>query len=141
MSRSGYTDDCDTTWDWVCWRGAVASAIRGFRGQCFLQEMRRALDALPEKRLIAHELVDEYDPAAVCAIGAVGRSRGIDVARVDPEDRDVVAAKFGIPPAMAAEIVYENDEGAGYWTKETPEERFERMREWVERHIRKAEPA
>ena len=57
MSRSGYSDDCDT-WPLICWRGAVASALRGKRGQQFLIELRDALDAMPEKRLIAEQLQD-----------------------------------------------------------------------------------
>lgn len=35
MSRSGYTDDCDG-WQLIMYRGAVASAIRGARGQRLL---------------------------------------------------------------------------------------------------------
>lgn len=46
MSRSGYSDDIDQ-WDLICWRGAVASAIRGKRGQAFLLEMWKAMTALP----------------------------------------------------------------------------------------------
>jgi len=137
MSRSGYSDDLGDTWDHIRWRGAVASAINGFRGQCFLQELRRALDALPEKRLIAHELQDKYDSNTVCAIGAVGRMRGVDMSMIDPEDSERVSGVFGIAEAMAKEIEYENDEGAGYWSKETPEQRYSRMREWVESRIKK----
>lgn len=127
MSRSGYNDDC---WgpELICWRGAVASAIRGARGQAFLHEMLHALAALPERKLIDGELEHE---GAVCAIGAVGKARGIDMTGIDVEDRDRVAKVFGIAPALAAEIVYMNDEA--YWKGvETPEARFERMRKWIE---------
>ena len=134
MSRSGYSDDLEQ-WDLIRWRGAVKSALRGARGQAFLREMLVALDALPDKKLIEGELVDDYDPAAVCAIGAVSRARGLDVTGVDPQDRETVACKFGIAEAMAAEIVYENDEGAGYWSNETAEQRYSRMRKWVEASI------
>jgi hypothetical protein len=72
MSRSGYSDDCDQ-WDMIRWRGAVASSIRGARGQAFLKEMLAALDALPEPKLIAEELESD---GAVCAIGAVGPFAG-----------------------------------------------------------------
>lgn len=130
MSRSGYSDDCER-WDLICWRGTVASAIRGQRGQAFLQEMRVALDRLPEPKLITEEL--EQD-GAVCALGAVGKLRGVDMGDLDPDDRETVAARFGIPHTLACEIFYENDEG-GY--RETPEGRFLRMREWCDRHIRK----
>lgn len=125
MSRSGYSEDC---WgpEYICWRGAVASAIRGKRGQEFLHEMLHALAALAKPELIDGEL--EQD-GSVCALGAVGRSRGIDMSNIDIEDRHKVAATFGIAPALAAEIVYMNDE-ATY--NETPEQRFSRMRKWIE---------
>lgn len=125
MSRSGYSEDC---WgpEYICWRGAVASAIRGKRGQSFLEEMLHAMAALPEHKLIGGYLQHEGE---VCAIGSVGRARGIDMTGIDPEDREEVAMVFGIAPALAAEIVYMNDE-ASY--SETPEERFRRMRHWIE---------
>jgi hypothetical protein len=132
MSRSGYSDDCDDQWEFIMWRGAVKRAMSGARGQAFLKEMLAALDALPEKKLIAHEL--EAD-GAVCAIGAVGKSRGVDMASVDPENSDKVASTFGIARAMACEIAYMNDEGTG---RETPEARYERMREWIKSEIRDA---
>jgi hypothetical protein len=139
MSRSGYSEDLEQ-WDLIRWRGAVNSAIRGKRGQAFLREMLAAMDAMPEKRLIAHELAEpkyieighwglHEGPPLVCAIGSVGEARGIDMSEIDPEDRETVANVFGISPAMVAEIVYENDE-CGHW-KETPEHRFARMRRWV----------
>lgn len=65
MSRSGYTEDCDG-WQLIMWRGAVASALRGKRGQAFLKEMLAAFDALPEKKLTQNTL--EKD-GAVCALG------------------------------------------------------------------------
>lgn len=133
MSRSGYSDDYDgNNWDLIRWRGAVVSAIRGARGQAFLKEMLSALDAMPEKKLIAHELEAKGE---VCAIGAVGARRGVDMSKLDPENREGVAHVFDISEALAAEIVYENDEGV-YWSdKETPERRFARMRAWVEKQI------
>lgn len=133
MSRSGYVDDLDDPWQHIMWRGAVASALRGARGQSFLKEMLQAMDSLPEPKLIARDLVSE---GAVCAMGAVGRSRGADMHALDPEDRGTVAAFFGIAEALAAEIAYENDEGGGYWSKEAPERRFARMRAWIVSHIR-----
>jgi hypothetical protein len=131
MSRSGYSDDYDDydQWQQIMWRGAVASAIRGKRGQAFLREMLAALDALPEQKLIAHNL--EVN-GAVCAIGAVGMARGVDMSKIDPEDYNTVAGKFGIASAMAQEIVYMNDD---WYFSETPEERFFRMRKWVEKQI------
>ncbi len=128
MSRSGYSDDCNQ-WELIKWRGAVKSAIRGRRGQAFLKEMLMALDDLPEKRLIEGDLVADGE---VCALGAVGLKRSIPgILDIDPYDRETIAGIFGIAPALAAEIMYENDDGAGYWSQETPENRWRRVRDWV----------
>lgn len=145
MSRSGYRDDCDQDWDFIMYRGAVASAMRGKRGQAFLKEMLAAMDGMEHKRLIAWELEEPvaevpcshwglFITGGVCAIGAVGEERGVNMADLDPEDADNVAKIFGIAPAMAREIVWENDEAGPH--KETPEQRFERMRKWISGMIR-----
>lgn len=124
MSRACYSDDLGN-WALIRWRGAVASAIRGKRGQAFLREMLTALDALPEKRLISHELEQDGE---VCALGSVGKLRKMDMSNIDPEAYDQVAVAFGIPECLAREIEFENDEGA--W-KATPESRYEYIRRWV----------
>jgi hypothetical protein len=108
------------------WRGAVDRALRGRRGQAFLKEMLDSLDAMPEKMLTTHELEADGE---VCALGAVGRARGMDMKDIDPEDHEDVAAKFGVSHAMACEIMYLNDEFGP--RSETPKERFARMRAWV----------
>lgn len=131
MSRSGYSDDIDDQWGWIRWRGTVASAIRGKRGQAFLTEMLAAMDALPEKKLVAWQLEAE---GQVCAIGSVGRQRGVDMTKLDPEDYSRVAHTFGIADPLAQEIVWMNDEDGPF--KETPEQRFARMRKWVESKLR-----
>lgn len=133
MSRSGYTEDDgdEDQWATIRWRGAVASAMRGKRGQAFLSEVLTAMDALPEKKLVSMEL--EHN-GAVCAIGSVGKARGIDMSGIDVEDYSRVASIFGINEKLAQEIMWMNDD-AGPW-KETDEQRFERMRKWVERNIR-----
>jgi hypothetical protein len=134
MSRSGYSDDCEN-WSLICWRGAVASALKGKRGQAFLLELREAMEAMPEKRLVADVL--EAD-GQFCTIGVLGAKRGINMKALDPDDREGVAAAFGIAPALAAEIVFMNDEGN--WNAETPEQRWVRMREWVESNIQQVTP-
>lgn len=141
MSRSGYSDDCDDNWALICWRGAVKSALRGRRGQAFLRELIDALDALPQPRLISHDLVvaPEYEvigAAEYCALGAVGRQRRLALTEVDPYDRETVAGTFGIADAMAAEIMHENDEGGGYWN-DTPEKRWARVRAWAVANLKK----
>jgi hypothetical protein len=134
MSRSGYSDDIDDNWAAICWRGAVESALRGKRGQAFLKELLAAMDALPEHKLIASELETGGE---VCALGAVGRARNIpNMHDFDPEDHDTIAALFKIPHALACEIMHENDREWAYWRNETPEQRFARMRKWIEGKIR-----
>lgn len=131
MSRSGYSDDCDFDhWAHICWRGAVASAIRGKKGQAFLRELRDALDEMPEKRLIAEELVQEGE---ACALGVVALRRGIDVTEIDAYDHYSIHVPFGISNALAREIIWENDES---WPRpKTPEERWRKVRWWVESQI------
>lgn len=132
MSRSGYSDDCDNI---QLWRNAVDRAISGKRGQAFLKEMLAALNALPDHRLIRGDLRDS--DGGVCAIGAVGASRGVDMSRINQTDPRAVARAFGISMALAAEIEFMNDEADYYWDagEETPEARFQRMRRWVESKI------
>lgn len=131
MSRAGYTDDDSSEYPLALWRGAVMSSIRGKRGQALLKELVAALDTMPEKRLIAHELVSE---GGVCALGAVALARGQDVSWVDPESYEVVAKQFNIAEPLAREIEWENDEGF-YGSAETPENRWARMRAWAVEHI------
>lgn len=130
MSRSGYMDDIDP-WDLIRWRGQVASCIKGKRGQAFLLEMWRAMQALPAHKLTRDELV-EHD-GTVCALGSVGKARGLDMSNLDIEDYDAIAAAFGIPHQLAQEIMFMNDEMYYY---ATPEERFEKMSKWIEANLR-----
>ena len=135
MGRSGYSDGCDG-WDLIRWRGAVASAIRGERGQAFLKEMLAALDALPEKRLIAEALEEDGE---VCAIGSVGRLRGFDMSELDPEEPESIAKAFGVATALVQEIEFINDDDFCYSTI-TPEKRYAYVRKWVAEQIRPPHP-
>jgi hypothetical protein len=146
MSRSGYSDDC-SGWDLICWRGAVKSALSGRRGQAFLIELRDAMDAMPEKRLVTDTLEAE---GQFCTLGVLGAKRGLDMAGIDSHCRESVSQAFGIAEAMAAEIVFENDEHPGHpeqqadgsykWVAESPERRWQRMRKWVDSNIKLVTP-
>jgi hypothetical protein len=150
MSRSGYDDcDCDNQ-SLYLYRANVDRAFDGKRGQAFLKEMLAAMDAMPEKRLISFgfEIAEPRYPGErigdVCALGTVSKSRGIKMPDVDPEDTDyaigeIASKRLGIAECMAREIMYMNDEFHNHRKTETPEERFARMRNWVEKQIRKAE--
>ncbi len=129
MSRSGYSDDIDE-WALIRWRGQVASAIRGKRGQSLLRDLLVALDAMPEKSLTVHELEKDGE---VCALGALGKARQLNMQDVDPDEPDQVAAMFNIATQLAQEIVYHNDEGGMYG--ETTVHRWQRMRAWVAAQI------
>lgn len=129
MSRSGYVDDLDSN-VLNLYRGRVARALRGKRGQAFLREMAAAMDAMPVKELIADDLV--LTTGECCAIGSVFVARGQNVSAVDPEDPAAVAALAGIAPCMAAEIEWMNDE----WSyNETDEQRWRRMRKWIDAQL------
>lgn len=132
MSRSGYTDDCCSEWAMICWRGAVASAIRGRRGQALLRELLEALDAMPEKKLIAHELESD---GQYCALGTVGAKRGLNMSEIDPDEPDQVAAALGVAPALVQEIEYINDEW-GIYPHKDDESRWRRVRQWVQEQIK-----
>lgn len=139
MSRAGYSEDIDE-WAMIRWRGQVASAIRGKRGQKLLSDLLVALDAMPHKALIRHEL--ETEDGEVCALGVVGKARGIDMTEIDPDEPDDVAAAFDIASPLAREIVYMNDERFAYeyirndQAEISPEARWKGMRAWVASHIK-----
>lgn len=134
---------------WWLYEANVRRSFSGRAGQERLREIREALLALPEKRLISRRLADEG--GGVCAIGALALKRGTDAG----EDRAVVvdrlarkiteetadwdsweveeqtlgvASELGVKRTMAIEIGYTNDEPYD----ETPEYRYERVLAWVE---------
>lgn len=135
MSRSGYQYDYEDQYLYL-YRGQVASAIRGKRGQAFLRDALAALDSLTKPKLIAGELVKDGE---VCLLGAVGLYRGVDVQQLaeqwDPEDVAEPAAEvLNIAECLAREAEYINDE-AWFGAPETPEQRWQRVRGWVLSHI------
>ena len=135
MSRSGYTEIDDG--EFCPYRGSVARALRGKRGQAALVKIAEALDAMPVKGLAKGSFQKDCNP---CTLGALAASLGIDMIDVEPavdeygvDDVDAVKVgkRLNIAPAMAREIMYENDDCYG-----TPQERWEYMRKWVAREIR-----
>jgi len=96
------------------------------------REMRTALESMPVKRLVADDLITEEGD--VCAFGALGVARGIDMQNVDPDDPQQVGHAFDVAHQLASEVEYMNDEDGH--PKETPEQRYERMYEWVCSQIR-----
>lgn len=133
MSRAGYSDDLVNTWDLIRYRGAVASAIRGKRGQAFLKETLAAIQSLPTPTLARDSL--QTPTGEVCTLGATFRHRNIDTTEIDPYDYDTVAATLGIVPALVREIAYEND--INY---PLSEQRYDRMQRWLQANIKDHQP-
>lgn len=109
MSRSGYSDDFGDGDPLALgrYRAQVNSAIRGKRGQALLRELLAALDAMPDKRLVAGEL--EAD-GQFCALGVVGQARGMNLATIDTYDVEALGPKFNIAEQLAREIMWVNDD-------------------------------
>jgi hypothetical protein len=120
------------------WYANLRRAMQSKRGQAFLRELLEALDALPQKRLIQGAMERGGE---LCALGAVGLTRGMDLDGLDSRDHDRIANAFGISSMLAQEIAYWNDQGmeacllgltdGGEWTENTPEDRFTFVRAWV----------
>jgi len=141
--RSGYTDELDQK-ELAMWRGQVASAIRGKRGQALLRDCLAALDAMPLKRIIADVLVDGKDD--VCLLGAGGKTRNIpDLDKLDPEEHATLGKLFNVAPCLIQEIEWVNDERTrDKWVgdklvEQTPEERFASVRQWLVENIKPVE--
>lgn len=114
MSRSGYTDDNDDPLAHGRWRQAVKRSLQGKRGQALLRELVQALDAMPDKRLYPGSFATAE--GEFCTLGVLGAKRGTKMDDLldfygDCNTEDV-GLRFGIAPAMAAEIMYLNDEYA-----------------------------
>lgn len=132
MSRSGYNEDYDydNEWSLIRYRGQVASAIRGKRGQALIRDLIEALDAMPEKRLIANEFWN----GEACALGVVAQRKvNIDPMTVDPDDYTRLASLFGVAHQLIQEIEFENDEAMG---RVSPERRWQHMRDWAAKNLK-----
>jgi hypothetical protein len=129
MSRHGYSDQYDGS-QLAMWRGVISSATRGKRGQAFFRSLVAALDAMPEKSLVAGEL--ETQEGAVCALGCLGKARGVDISGVDTEDWGTLGELFDIAPQLAQEVMFINDDGGA----RADENRWKLVRDWAARQIR-----
>ena len=139
-NRSGY-EDADDEWAMIRYRGAVASAIRGRRGQEFLAELVETLDAMPTKELIRDSFSCD---GGVCALGSIYAARGISPPVIDYDEHldplsEEVGLGLGIANALAAEIMDVNDERGP--PLESAEARWQRVRRWVVYRIRQESAA
>ncbi|MGB1013393.1 MAG: hypothetical protein ACPG4T_04600 [Nannocystaceae bacterium] len=133
-SRSGYSDDGwgsrEERWQGIRYRGAVASALRGKRGQKFLRDLIEALDAMPVKKLISGGPVT---PDGCCAMGAVMLLRGLEVSSQYDSLAAQLAEPLDIAEAMAQEIAFENDGDLDYIKSDA--DRWTKMRRWAEGNL------
>lgn len=133
MTRSGYIDDFDEYGLVNLYQANLARAIRGRRGQAFLRDLIAALDAMPEKRLIAGEL--EEEDGAVCALGALRKAKGVALEPLRESDWDALGEAFNVAPMVAQEVMFLNDDDFDYHPNETPEARWLRMRAWAAKRL------
>lgn len=142
MSRSGYSEDGDyDTLQAGRWNAQVASALRGARGQKFLRDLVAALDAMPVKELVSGAL--ETEEGAVCALGCLGRAKGVPLQGLaseewDDSDWDKLSATFNIAPQLAREVMYINDDHDSYYQPVQPDNarRWRDVRDWAAKNIR-----
>lgn len=141
---------------WNLHEASVKRALTSKRGLLVLQDVKRALLALPQRRLIAGALCLEGE---VCLVGAYVAYRKMtkekwttisqaiywlhdDDTYIDPEDGlqtddtewDTARAGelAGMARMMAYEMAYKNDQ---QWDRDSPEQRWQHAIDWVERLI------
>lgn len=130
--RIGYSEDEDYPGQFELWQANCRRSLRGKQGQKELRELRAALLALPEKKLLRGELYDDH--GGVCAIGAYAKHKGLKLSAFPAdEDTDRVGVQGGMPPLVAWKVVEVND--MILERRLTPEERYTRMLAWVEGKI------
>jgi len=137
--RFSYSEDEDFNGQFSLWQANCRRSMKGKKGQAAFRDMRDALLAMPEKRLVSGVLYD--DKGGVCAIGALLRHKGVDLQVLDPEDAtDETGARLAkIPPLVAWKIVERNDVWCdivtGEYSRMTAEERYTAMLAWVEAQL------
>lgn len=129
--RISYSDEENWPGQFELWQANCSRSLRGRSGQEELRQLRDALLALSDKRLIHGSLVDA--DGEVCAIGAYAKHKGLDLQDFDPEDEtDEVGIRAGMPSLVAWKVVEMNDMQFDHLT---PEERYKRMLGWVEAQL------
>lgn len=148
MSRFVPNEDGDAL-DAGRWEKNLRASLEGKRGQRALRELREALLALPEPRLVRGLFTTAEGEC--CTLGALAayrkaRAEGVTITEaakalheaVDPEEGDFhteEGVKAGMSRTMAWHLGYQNDD-AWEWGKASPERRFEGVLGWVCNQIR-----
>lgn len=107
MSRISESDDEDFPGQWALYEANARRALHGKRGHVAIRELRDALLALPEKRLIAGHLSRD---GAVCALGA------LDIYRSTKQGFDPIESMGALQAELAAQFGTEsNEEPTDWW--------------------------
>lgn len=129
--RINYSEDEDFSGQFELWQANCLRSLKGKRGQAELHELRAALLALPDKRLIHGALT--HEDGGVCAIAAYGKHKGVDLEKFDEEfDSDEVGIAGGMPRLVAWKVVEMNDVELDHVTQD---QRYSRMLAWVEQML------
>ncbi len=129
--RINYSDEEDYPGQFELWQANCKRSLRGKLGQQELTELRAALINLPEKRLLLGVLED--GEGGVCAVGAYGKRKGLDLSKFDSDSStDEVGIAGGMPALVAWKVVEMNDVEFDHVT---PEQRYEKMLAWVESQL------
>lgn len=146
MSRMDVYDDYDCESNvYFLWPSVTDRALNGKRGQEALKELESALLALPQPRLLEGKFCDGTE---VCALGALALKRQVQSGVALPEALSEIHRRFEYwdeecdPARFAAEAlkltysvafqVMSKNESLGT----TPEERYQKVLEWVRSWIK-----
>lgn len=159
MSRSGFHEgdiyDNASMLAMYRWGNNFEKSVKGKRGQAFLREIVRVLDAMPVKELEA-DTFEDGQSGCTCVLGEVAKSKGIDLdnsvaqgcgdcEKYDPDceycrengeaDGKYLSKLFNISRTMALEVINENDEAGArrslrqYGPELSPEQKAKADRE------------
>lgn len=133
--------DSDEEFRRGAWDENRRRAFASERGKKALRELRNALAALPERRLLGGQFAeinyeddDSITVGDVCAIGALAKYKGMEFTHYHgSEDFDgfetaEIARSLGMTYVMGYTIAYRNDE---IYEHETPSERWWLMYGWL----------
>ena len=148
--RVDYTEDEDFAGQFGLWQANCDRSARGRKGQAALREMKKALLAMPVKRIARYILVEPS--GEVCAIGALMVQKKIDAgmsrekaveecSTVAPYPSDAQGVEAGMPRLVAWSVAVENDSDPWDGKETTPEQRYDRMLAWVQNRISGGLPA
>lgn len=142
-TRFGYDGDWEAM-PYEMWQHNLELAIGGKRGQAALRELRDALVALPERKLISGALcrVNPAGPPTFCVVGALAYHKRTKLGErpeeviesllgddIGPEETAQAGRRIGLVWTLAWELGFKNDEE---YRGLTDEQRFEKFLAWTE---------